>query len=96
MHLSAYSNQPKLPGRNPLTVTFKLEIGSFNQNALGLDLIVKLGEDRAKCRRPFIDQQEFVTSKRGKIIDKHNLHSCCSFKSFQRRDDDRCFGQVIR
>jgi len=61
-----------------------------------LDLIVKLGEDRAKCRRPFIDQQEFVTSKRGKIIDKHNLHSCCSFKSFQRRDDDRCFGQVIR
>lgn len=61
-----------------------------------LDLIVKLGEDRAKCRRPFIDQKEFVTSKRGKIIDKHNLHSCCSFKSFQRRDDDRCFGQVIR
>lgn len=61
-----------------------------------LDLIVKLGEDRAKCRRPFIDQKEFVTSKRGKILDKHNLHSCCSFKSFTRKDDDRCFGQIMR
>lgn len=74
-----------------LFTTFSL-ISTINS----LDLIVKLGEDRGKCRRPFIDQKEFVTSKRGKIIDKHNLHSCCSFKSFQRRDDDRCFGQVIR
>lgn len=62
----------------------------------GLDLIVKLGEDRAKCRKPFIDQATFVTSKRGKIIDDYNLHSCCSFKDYQRRNDDRCFGQVIR
>ena len=42
------------------------------------------------------EQATFVTSKRGKIIDDYNLHSCCNFKDYQRRDDDRCFGQVIR
>ena len=64
---------------------------------LGLDLIVKLGEEKSKCSRPFIDQSEFETSKRGKISDSYNLHSCCKFKmSNFRNTDERCFGSSVR
>ena len=78
---------------NPINKKISLD----SSKILGLDLIVKLGEEKSKCSRPFIDQSEFETSKRGKISDSYNLHSCCKFKmSNFRNTDERCFGSSVR
>lgn len=75
----------------------KKKILGLIMSVQGLDLIVKLGEEKSKCSRPFIDQSEFETSKRGKISDSYNLHSCCKFKmSNFRNTDERCFGSSVR
>lgn len=75
----------------------KKKILGLMMSVQGLDLIVKLGEESSKCSRPFIDQSEFETSKRGKISDSYNLHSCCKFKmSNFRNTDERCFGSSVR